>query len=444
MSMRSNHGRMKSTTTRMDVLSNMLSSDALNEEEMPSVKDLSPRDSLSPLDHSFKENQNEGNSKSSPASSKSPPPFAASRSSRPPGSSSSPACADAGTRLAQEPHPPVSQQQEPHPHPHITFLEHGHTHKHAAATLRASTSPQHATCAPRSSPLLTRPHRPSDLTLTRSNGLTRTSTSELKQRIGDGHTLDDSRTTRIQVPRPKPPKRLPKTPVPNPITVPPPPVAMGNAHSSDHHPDHHDGVAADNASLNSVVRKPMRVLRKSSGNMFKRIDSRSPLPRPLTATSILVTQGGLAGADDDEGDDSPIDPFMDPAHKAREPVILHSDNSNDDAGAGEPLSAQTTLKQEAGRHDRTSPTAGDDASDCDGDEPHAVPAHRSSALSPTLPAPSPLPEDSPHKYGLRDRMDTPELVREELPPPEINVMKGRRRSSGLEIFNVRAQTSPPQ
>jgi hypothetical protein len=61
-----------------------------------------------------------------------------------------------------------------------------------------------------------------------------------------------------------------------------------------------------------------------------------------------------------------------------------------------------------------------------------LPTKRDSALSPCIPAPSPLPEDSPHKYGLKDRMDTPDVPE----PEEINVVKARRRSSGLDIFNV--------
>lgn len=61
---------------------------------------------------------------------------------------------------------------------------------------------------------------------------------------------------------------------------------------------------------------------------------------------------------------------------------------------------------------------------------HSMP--RNLVLSPSIPAPSPLPEDSPHKYGLKDRMDTPEVPE----PEEINVVKARRRSNGLEIFHV--------
>lgn len=93
--------------------------------------------------------------------------------------------------------------------------------------------------------------------------------------------------------------------------------------------------------------------------------------------------------------------------------------------AARPLSASGTITD----HDRRR------QSDTDEDAPEEESPHhlRVSALSPSLPTPSPLPEDSPHKYGLKDRMETPEAPS---PPPDINVVKARRRSSGLEIFNV--------
>ncbi|EME87922.1 uncharacterized protein MYCFIDRAFT_89509 [Pseudocercospora fijiensis CIRAD86] len=55
-----------------------------------------------------------------------------------------------------------------------------------------------------------------------------------------------------------------------------------------------------------------------------------------------------------------------------------------------------------------------------------------STISPTIPAPSPLPEDSPHKYGLRDEIDTPEVPDV---PENIALPKARRKSSGPELFN---------
>lgn len=97
--------------------------------------------------------------------------------------------------------------------------------------------------------------------------------------------------------------------------------------------------------------------------------------------------------------------------------------------AGQPLSASTTIRD----------FTATDTEDCDDSIPDIEEpspeddAQGLAALSPTLPAPSPLPEDSPHKYGLRDQLDTPEV-------PEvtdtINLPKARRKSSGLEIFTV--------
>ncbi|TKA32504.1 hypothetical protein B0A50_01612 [Salinomyces thailandicus] len=257
---------------------------------------------------------------------------------------------------------------------------------------------------------------PTDLKLDRSNGLTTIPITDLKQLIGNVHT--EACATKTQVPRPKPRKRAPKTPA----------LAMGNKPSSVN-----GSPEPDDASLNSVVRRrPMRVLRKSSTNLFKRIDSKSPLPRPLTATSIVVTDRKPP-----EHDESPIDPFMEPAHKAREPIILHSDSTitvDIHSGSSRQSSATTTVVS-SGKENRISFQATiEDASEHEEDEP-PVPAPRASALSPTIPAPSPLPEDSPHKYGLKDRMETPEPDAFEPPPEPTELNKARRRSSGLEIFN---------
>lgn len=93
--------------------------------------------------------------------------------------------------------------------------------------------------------------------------------------------------------------------------------------------------------------------------------------------------------------------------------------------ARQPLSASTTIRDfRSGGHGRSNP---------EGQVREEIEKHskHNSGLSPTLPAPSPLPEDSPHKYGLRDKMDTPEL-----PVKTVIIPKARRKSSGLEIFNV--------
>lgn len=202
-------------------------------------------------------------------------------------------------------------------------------------------------------------------------------------------------------------------------------VPMGNKPSS----LHGSPGPEDNASLNSVARRPMHVLRKSSNNLFKRIDPKSPLPRPLTATSILVTAHS-------NGDEL-IDPFSDPPHSARESIIMLPSASTTtimNEPDGRPVSDSTTMKE--ARRDSKSPyqAAVEDADEDTVEVPPPVPTHRSSALSPTIPAPSPLSEDSPHKYGLKDHMDTPEPEVE--PPVDINVTKAKRRSSGLEIFTV--------
>jgi len=193
----------------------------------------------------------------------------------------------------------------------------------------------------------------------------------------------------------------------------------------------------DNASLNSVVRRPARILRKRSNNLLKRLDMKSPLPRPLTATSILVTTHGHF--------DASLDSFIEPAHLAHESVIMLPSAATattlvDGDAADHPLSASTTIKD--GRCDSKSPyqAAVEDADEDFIEIPPPVPTHRSSALSPTIPAPSPLPEDSPHKYGLKDHMDTPEPEQE--PPVDISINKARRRSSGLEIFTVSTPKHP--
>ncbi|KXL50844.1 MAG: hypothetical protein FE78DRAFT_75014 [Acidomyces sp. 'richmondensis'] len=293
------------------------------------------------------------------------------------------------------------------------------TREHATAIANTSTtnSPKEA-CSPRCKTLLSRPHRPTNLKLNKSNGLTTFTASELKRAICDGHAAFNACATKTQVSQPKSNKRIPKTE--DPVAV-----SMGNNQSGISEPA--DG--ADDASIGSVVRKPMRVLRKSSTYLFKRNDSKSPLPRPLTATSILVNQE-MSSATDEE---NTIDPFNDPAHSARDSIIMLPSTSTMTIidGAEEALGPSITVKES--KSDQIPDQAPVEESSCDLEDPPIIAERRSAALSPTIPAPSPLPEDSPHKYGLKDRMDTPEPLQE--PPEDINVVKARRRNSGLEIFN---------
>ncbi|KAI7588184.1 hypothetical protein KC316_g4608 [Hortaea werneckii] len=197
---------------------------------------------------------------------------------------------------------------------------------------------------------------------------------------------------------------------------------------------------ADDASLNSGVRRPMRVLRKSSTNLFKRVDSKSPLSRPLTATSIIVTDRKPSDLPE-----SPVDPYLEPAHKAREPIILHSDSTMTVyEKAADDLSAAAKPSDDSDKENQSPRAKLKDNYEHTDHNHGTASALRASALSPTIPAPSPLPEDSPHKYGLKDRMETPEPepVKQPPPPEPVELNKAQRRSSGLEIFNVSPQAPP--
>ncbi len=207
----------------------------------------------------------------------------------------------------------------------------------------------------------------------------------------------------------------------------------------------------DDASTHSVVRRPVRMLRKSSGNLFKRIDSKSPLPRELTASTVLqVTQQisptAFHSADHNDDEESPV--FMDgsalsPRKSKDIPKAMHSASSatltKDDSLR--PLSASTTIRDnrvDSRRGSRVETRTSfveelDEETYVKSNGAPVPPPHRGLTLSPSIPAPSPLPEDSPHKYGLKDRMDTPELPE----PDKIDVVKARRKSTGLDIFNVR-------
>ena len=115
---------------------------------------------------------------------------------------------------------------------HITFPESKSMHE-------VATSPTSTTaCSPRS-PLIIRGHRPSDLKLTKTNGLTKIPIPELKQQICDGHTNSCATITQVSHRRPK---RLPKTP-----------IVMGNKPSS---VTGSPAPGGDDSSMRSVVRNP--------------------------------------------------------------------------------------------------------------------------------------------------------------------------------------------
>lgn len=298
---------------------------------------------------------------------------------------------------------------------------------HEVATVPLSTE----ACLPRSN-LITRDHRPSDLTLKKTNGLTTFTISELTSQISASSTK--SCTAITQVPRHRS-KRRPKTP-----------IDMGNKPSSiSGSPE-----IPDNSSVRSVVRRPVRVLRKSSTNLFQRINSKSPmLPPEVQCTAIQVSQQvstSTFDASNNGNDESPVDPSADGPISSKSPGMapMHSASTMTITEENtRPLSATTAIRDSRAESRRESrlenhPAFVEEFKSETQDQPvqqkslPALPAKRDSALSPSIPAPSPLPEDSPHKYGLKDRMDTPEVIEPEM----INVVKARRRSSGLDIFNV--------
>lgn len=292
--------------------------------------------------------------------------------------------------------------------------------------MRVDTArPKNEACSPRSPP----PHA---LTLPSSNGFTAIPVKDLKRRICDARS--DSSATLVQVPLDNR-QQLPPTPT-TPFTI------MGNKPSS----------IEDDRSVRSVVRRNSRqpLSRKSSYNIFKRVDSKSPLPRDVTASvmSVLHRDGHKKGdsrvTDEEEGLESfPTDPVFDlpERNESRYPSMypkIHSASTitMTEDRAAQPLSASTTIRDSRSPTQSPYTSAGDLQRDGAIDSryfPTSAEDIALSPISPSIPAPSPLPEDSPHKYGLRDKMDTPDMPEHTEP---VAVAKMRRKSSGLEIFKV--------
>jgi hypothetical protein len=294
--------------------------------------------------------------------------------------------------------------------------------------------------------LLSRPNRPATISIDGTNGASTLPAYKLKQAIKETSLASTPpQTLDVDLAPPPIPPRSPERGRPRhrrspALQISDLDVTMGN------HPSHLD-PAHDNASDQaddrsaSVQRnsrsKATRVPRRSSINVFKRFDASSPHPTELTATVIEVPRAatapnldGMVDDDDDETeDDEPERIRARHAHRHSAPspsIPMHPVSPSatlTEESAARPISASGTI---TGRQpDIQTPDSAEQDS----------PTHlRVSALSPTLPAPSPIPEDSPHKYGLKDRMDTPEAASP--PPPDIDIAKARRRSSGLAIFNV--------
>ncbi|KAK3683054.1 hypothetical protein LTR37_020618 [Vermiconidia calcicola] len=417
----------KRNSARLDLLTVLLNSPS--QAEQPSRSVGSPRDSLSPLDERARNEQTEkgrGRRAVDLTREENASEYAIENPDRE-AAANDDAQEAAGFRAAQ------TQQEQ-----HVTFhASPPKQHKTAASPVSSLATACSPRCSPQSN-LITRNHRPPDLKLTRINGLTQVSVQKLKQQICNGHTITcASKTHHVSL---QPPKRLPKTPI----------VIMGNKPSSI---SGSPKPTNDNASERSVVRDPVRILRKSSMNLFKRTDSRSPLPAELTSGVLQVQQqvssSTFDGTKGDDNGESPVDPYMDRTHlpnddSPAEDILpsraIHSASTltpteND---ARWPLSASTTIRdvkagswRESWVNTHTSFVEDVGPESCSKLQHSPAPPKRDSALSPSIPAPSPLPKDSPHKYGLKDRMDTPEVPE----PEKIDIVKARRKSTGLDIFN---------
>lgn len=343
---------------------------------------------------------------------------------------------EAGTPSAQT----TSQQEAAHRH--VPSLP-----KHSTLPATASHTSLPGACEPRC--LLSRAHRPGTISVDETSGSSTLPAYELKQAIREASSSRQTPQTSPCTPPPSSPERGRRRHRRSPALLHgSSDDGMGNSQSHHHLTDH--GVLEDDRSAHSVLRasqlKAARLPRRSSMNVFKRLDSKSPLPTELSATVIEVSRAATAPnldgmVDDDETEDgeqersrarhahchSAPSPSM-PMQTASSTVTLTEES------AARPLSASDTIT------DRRTNTQTDDY--VDEDEEEESPSHlRVSALSPTLPAPSPIPEDSPHKYGLKDRMDTPEG--NSPPPPQgTELANARRRSSGFAIFNVSSSMSP--
>lgn len=294
--------------------------------------------------------------------------------------------------------------------------------------------------------LLSRSCRPSTISVDETNGASTLPAYELKQAIKEAGPANDILQPVACNSPPSSPERGRPRHRRSPAQLTRPSFDnMGNQHS--HHESTDDGAfdQADDRSAASVLRasrlRAARIPRRSSMNVFKRLDSKSPLPADLSGTVIEVPRAATAPNLDDMADDDQTEDEDRERSRARH---AHRHSAPSPSIPMHPASPTATLTEESAARplsatgtitDRRRNTEADDSIEDDS------PLHLCiSALSPTLPAPSPIPEDSPHKYGLKDRMDTPEANTP--PPPDAELAKARRRSSGLAIFNVGICSTP--
>ena len=304
-------------------------------------------------------------------------------------------------------------------------------HSPSAAASRTSFPSQEPRC------LLSRSHRPSTISVDETNGASTLPAYELKQAIHETRLINDTlqpldRTLPLILPE-RGRTRHRRSPAQQIDLI---AATMGNLHS--HHDLTEDSAFdhADDRSTPSVTRasrqKAARAQQRSSMNVFKRFDTRSPLPaeptRPMSEVPRAATAPNLDDMLDDDGteDDERQRSRARHAHRHSAPspsMPMHPASPTEtltEESAARPLSSSGTITDRRGNADVE-----------DEDDEYSPKNMRISALSPTLPLPSPIPEDSPHKYGLPDRMDASSPSQR-----DAELAKARRRSSGLAIFKV--------
>nr|POE77738.1 hypothetical protein CFP56_09381 [Quercus suber] len=295
-------------------------------------------------------------------------------------------------------------------HLHITFLAPHVRHKAVTSVVRSTDT----ACSPRS--VIKRARRVTSIGSCDNKHSTLCWLRGLKQigrhkKIRSGIPVTQAKSTIA--------KRLRGLPAPGSL------FNMGNKPSSNS-----GSLSPDDESIRSIARSPLRKGRKSSTSLFGRIDSKSPLPRPTTATTLVVADRGDSSETDASRDESSPSKISDDLlHGSRTSPLkmaAHQPGSSNESST-RPLSASDTI-----RDSRTVSSSGwSDIARRPSADVHSSPVPpRSTLLSPTIPAPSPLPEDSPHKYGLRDCADTPEALKAPSPGQEADANKSQRRGSG--------------
>ncbi|KAK4924010.1 hypothetical protein LTR66_016479, partial [Elasticomyces elasticus] len=163
--------------------------------------------------------------------------------------------------------------------------------------------------------------------------------------------------------------------------------------------------------------KPVR--RKASLHFLKRNHSTSPAADTTAKDSTLLSPPPVDHVRDN---DSPVNPSITsrqrhPSEHTSATTPVHSNPSDNEGFSSGAETAATVF------------TPGEGGEDSSPDSDTTLNEPETPVLSPLLPSPSPVPEDSPGKYGI-GRITTPDL-----PEPDITMPKVRRKSgNGLEMF----------